>query len=85
MITLQLNEEQVSALKDAIDWITKSRCLRPDIVETLQGVEKSIDFCTKTKDPLLKIHLEKTLFLIDKKNVKAILRKDNEMLTVDIE
>jgi len=43
MITLQLNEEQVSALKDAIDWVTRAKCLRPDIIETLSGITKNMD------------------------------------------
>lgn len=47
MITLQLNEEQVSALKDAIDWITRGGCLHPDIVETLNGIAKNIDSSLK--------------------------------------
>lgn len=43
MITLQLDEKQVSALKDAIDWVTRGRCLRPDIIETLSWITKNMD------------------------------------------
>ncbi len=43
MITLQLDEKQVSALKDAIDWVTRAKCLRPDIIETLSGITKNMD------------------------------------------
>lgn len=38
MITLQLHEEHIEALKNALDWVIRANCLPPETIRDLQWV-----------------------------------------------